>query len=182
MGRSHHRAGEIATVVSRVLHAASICAPVALLGAPATLTHASESKALAADIPAQPLEQALAAFAKQTGLHLMYVSAVAANHRSHAVASGLSVDEALARLMQGTGLQFEYLTPGTIRIFAATPSAETGTKASTGEALVEVIITANRREENLQDVPITVQTINGEQLKQLNVTTFNDSAASTRRT
>ena len=40
--------------------------------------------------------------------------------------------------------------------------------------LFEVIITANRREENLQDVPITVQTINGEQLKQLSVTTFND--------
>jgi len=145
-----------------------------LLGAPASPTQASESKVLAADIPAQPLAQALAAFAKQSGLHLVYVSAVAANHRSNAVASGLSVNEALARLMQGTGLRFEYLTPDTIRIFAATPSAEAGPKAPTREELFEVIITANRREENLQDVPITVQTINGEQLKQLSLTTFND--------
>ena len=37
-----------------------------------------------------------------------------------------------------------------------------------------VVIIRHRREENLQDVPITVQTINGEQLKQLSVTTFND--------
>jgi iron complex outermembrane recepter protein len=174
MAGSHHRSAEIATVVSRVLCAASICAPVALLGAPATLTQTSESKALAADIPAQPLAQALAVFSRQTGLQLIYVSSVISNQRSQAVPAGLNADEALGRLLQGTGLRFEHLTARSIRIFAATPSAETGTKAPAGEELFEVIITANRREENLQDVPITVQTINGEQLKQLSVTTFND--------
>jgi iron complex outermembrane recepter protein len=174
MGGSHRRSAEIATVVSRVLHAASICAPVALLGAPASLIQASEFKALAADIPAQPLAQALAVFHHQTGLQLIYVSSVISNQRSQAVAAGLNADEALGRLLQGTGLHFEHLTPRSIRIFAATPSAERGTKAPTGEEMFEVIITANRREENLQDVPITVQTINGEQLKQLSVTTFTD--------
>ena len=174
MRASRHRLADIETVVSRVLHAASICAPVALLGAPATLTRASESSTLAADIPAQPLTQALAAFRHETGLQLIYVSSVISNQTSHAVAAGLNPDEALGRLLQGTGLDFEHLTPRSIRIFAATPSAETGTKAPTGQELFEVIITANRREEYLQDVPITVQTITGEQLKQLSVTTFND--------
>ena len=174
MRGSRHRLADIETVVSRVLHAASVCAPVALLGAPATLTQASESNALAADIPAQPLTQALAAFRRQTGLQLIYVSSVISNQRSHAVAARLNPDEALGHLLQGTGLDFEHLTPRSIRIFAATPSAETRTKAPTAPDLFEVIITANRREENLQDVPITVQTINGEQLKQLSVTTFND--------
>src|SRR4029077_10505395 len=127
-----------------------------------------------ADIPAQPLAQALEVFHHQTGLQLIYLSSVISNQRSQAVAAGLNADEALGRLLQGTGLHFEHLTPRSIRIFAATPPAKTGTKAPTGEELFEVIITANRRAENLQDVPITVQTINGEQLKQLSVSTFND--------
>jgi iron complex outermembrane receptor protein len=40
--------------------------------------------------------------------------------------------------------------------------------------LQEVIVTANRREENLQDVPIAIQALTAETLKQLNVQTFDD--------
>jgi len=37
-----------------------------------------------------------------------------------------------------------------------------------------VVVTAQRRSENLQDVPITVQAISGAQLAELNVVSFND--------
>ena len=60
---------------------------------------------------------------------------------------------------------------GTAVVFAA--PADT-TTATTGSELLEVTVTAQRRVENLQDVPITIQAISGQQLKQLNVTTFND--------
>src|SRR4029077_10466149 len=149
---SHHRSAEIATVVSRVLCAASIYAPVALLGAPASLTQASESQALAADIPAQPLPQALAAFRRQTGLQLIYVSSVISNQRSQAVPAGLNADEALGRLLQGTGLRFEHLSPRSIRIFAGVVAPrETTPRVLTGEVRDEVLITASRRAETHQD-------------------------------
>ena len=76
--RSRHRSADIATVVSRVLRAASICAPVALVDAPA-LAQMHESAALGTAIPAQPIAPALAAFARQTGLQLVYVSGVIRN-------------------------------------------------------------------------------------------------------
>ena len=57
-------------------------------------------------------------------------------------------------------------------VFAAEPAGETPS-ASSG-ALQEVIVTANRRTENLQDVPIAIQALTGETLKQLNVATFDD--------
>jgi len=57
-------------------------------------------------------------------------------------------------------------------VLAAPGDAATAT-ATTGE-LTEVTVTAERRTENIQDVPITVQAITGEQLQQLNVTNFND--------
>lgn len=38
----------------------------------------------------------------------------------------------------------------------------------------EVVVTAQRRNESVQDVPITIQAITGDQLKQLNANTFDD--------
>jgi iron complex outermembrane receptor protein len=166
-----HAATEIATGVSGVLRALSICAPVAFLDAPTALAQAVEPSALTADIPAQPLAQALAAFAHQTGLQLVYVSGVVDNKRSHAVSAGLSADVALARLLRGTGLKFEFLTAHSARILAAALRSDA---TATHEETREVIVTATRREENLQDVPITMQVITGYQLSQLNIATQED--------
>ncbi|HET7756188.1 MAG TPA: TonB-dependent receptor [Steroidobacteraceae bacterium] len=55
----------------------------------------------------------------------------------------------------------------------AVHSADTPLEASTG-GLQEVIVTATRRAENLQDVPITIQALTADTLRQLNVQTFND--------
>ncbi|MBV8910825.1 MAG: TonB-dependent receptor, partial [Gammaproteobacteria bacterium] len=55
---------------------------------------------------------------------------------------------------------------------AADPSAAPEA-ASTG-AIQEVVVTAQRRTENVQDVPIAIQALTGDTLKQLNVTTFDD--------
>ena len=57
-------------------------------------------------------------------------------------------------------------------LMAPADQAASAAEASTG--LQEVVVTAERRTENVQDVPITVQAITGEQLQKLNVTNFND--------
>jgi iron complex outermembrane recepter protein len=41
-------------------------------------------------------------------------------------------------------------------------------------SIQEVVVTAQRRSENVQDVPIAIQAFSGETLQQLNVTTFDD--------
>src|SRR5271168_2669650 len=158
-GRSPRRSAGITTVMSGVLRALSICTPVAIFDAPATLAQALEPKALAADIPAQPLAQALAAFGRQTGLQFVYVSGVVRDQRSHAVSAGLGANEALARVLEGTGLRFEYLTSRSIRILEAVtgPPRQTAATVPAENELQEVIVTANRRDEKLQDVPITIQ-------------------------
>jgi outer membrane receptor protein involved in Fe transport len=162
--------------MSGVLRALSICAPVAILDVPAARALAFESKALTADIPAQPLAQALAAFRRQTGLQFVYLSGVVRSQRSQTVSAGIGGREAIARMLAGTGLKFEYLTPRSIRILVeeAAPPWEPATRMPTGNELQEVIVTANRREEDLQNVPMTIQVLTGETLAQLNTTTFDD--------
>jgi iron complex outermembrane recepter protein len=161
-------------MVSGVLRALSICAPVALFEAPAA--QALESRALAADIPAQPIAMALAAFARQTGLQLVYVSGLVRNQRSRAVSAGMGVNEALARMLEGTGLKFQYLTPRSVRILAAViaPPRDAPRQVPERDELQEVIVTANRREENLQNVPMNIQVLSGATLAKLNATTFDD--------
>jgi iron complex outermembrane recepter protein len=136
-----------------VLRALSICAPAAILDVPPTLAHALEPAALAADIPVQPLPRALAALGRQTGLQFVYVSGVVQDQKSHAVLAGLGANEALTRMLEGTGLKYEYLTPRSIRILPAVvgPPRQTATRTPAGEELREVIVTAERREQNLQN-------------------------------
>jgi outer membrane receptor protein involved in Fe transport len=62
--------------------------------------------------------------------------------------------------------------PSATIVFAA--PADTAAATGTGGELQEVVVTAERRTENLQDVPITIQAISGDQLKQLNIVSFND--------
>jgi iron complex outermembrane recepter protein len=57
--------------------------------------------------------------------------------------------------------------------YAAAP-AEPGSEAEQSLAISEVTVTAQRRSENVQDVPIAIQALTGETLQQLNVQTFDD--------
>ncbi len=57
-------------------------------------------------------------------------------------------------------------------VHAATPTGDTDTAGASG--IEEIVVTAQRRNESVQDVPITIQAITGDQLKQLNVLTLND--------
>jgi iron complex outermembrane recepter protein len=59
-----------------------------------------------------------------------------------------------------------------VTVWAAEAPADTAASEPTG--IAEVTVTATRREETLQNVPITIQALTGETIKQLNVTTFDD--------
>jgi iron complex outermembrane receptor protein len=161
-------------VAAAVMRALAGCAPTAAIDVAVARAEETEPTALVADIPAQPLADALAAFATQTGLQLVYVSGVVENQRSRAVRTGALPQDALVRLLRGTGLSFEYLTPRSIRILPIEAPRSNAVQAATDSAPDEIIVTANRRNESLQRVPITIQVLTGETLANFNATTFDD--------
>src|SRR6202034_700814 len=55
----------------------------------------------------------------------------------------------------------------------ATDSSAAGTEAGT-DMLAEITVTAQRRTQNMQDVPISMQALTEQTLQQLNITTFDD--------
>src|SRR6202453_4129040 len=58
--------------------------------------------------------------------------------------------------------------------FAPAGTANDTAAADTSDQIQEITVTAQRRNESLENVPITIQAVTGEQLKQLNVQTFDD--------
>jgi iron complex outermembrane receptor protein len=52
--------------------------------------------------------------------------------------------------------------------------ADTASNADAADSIQEITVTAQRRTENIQDVPITIQALTAETLTQLSVTTFDD--------
>ena len=142
--RLRRLSAEIAALVSRVLRALSICA-LALGGVPAAaLAEPDGHEALIAPIAAQPLGRALEAFAQQTGLHVVYVSGVVRNQTSQPVPAGLSAKQALARLLEGTGLKFEFLTARSVRILADERSAGSHAPDESQPFLPLVVVTGSR--------------------------------------
>src|SRR5271155_4623247 len=71
---------------------------------------------------------------------------------------------AIAAILGGSGM-------GLGISHAATTTDATATDS---DSIQEIVVTAQRRNESLENVPITIQAITGEQLKQLNVSTFDD--------
>jgi outer membrane receptor protein involved in Fe transport len=145
---------------------------------------------LAVDIGPQSLNQALVAFGEQTGLQLFYLSAIAKTLSSKGARAGLEPSEALATLLEGTGLRFEFVNARAVRIFPAPDSVPTAViavpapplnpsrRVSSGElALEEVTVTARRREEAQSKVPISMAVLSMEDLKNSGVTSIDDLAA-----
>jgi outer membrane receptor protein involved in Fe transport len=147
--------------VSIVLYAAWAC-----VAAPTALAET----ALVAAIEAQPLGEALTEFASKTGLQVIFVSGLVRERQSTAVPPGLTQGDALSRLLEGTGLQYEFLNERTVRIHGV-PTVSRGTPpkgaslpaqsvekdiGNPATGLDEVVVSAMRREELASDVPISM--------------------------
>jgi hypothetical protein len=96
-----------------------VLAIAALLAGMAWASSPVPTEPLSPALASQPLSKALAAYARHTGIQVIYVSAVARDQRSAALPAGLAPAEALTRLLEHSGLRFEFVNPRTVRIFEA---------------------------------------------------------------
>ena len=126
---------------------------------------AEPSRVLSQTIEPQPLGAALEALARQTGLQFIFVSSFADGELSKGAPAGIEPGAALAQLLEGTGLQYEFLTARTVRLFASPhePQVATGvaprahaagSAAPVSTALEVVVVTGARGDEPLNRVPI----------------------------
>jgi Zn-dependent protease with chaperone function len=94
----------------------------------------AEPKALVANIPPEPLAQALEDFSHQTDLQVVYLSEVIGDLTTQGASAHLEPTEALTQLLQGSGLRFEFLNSRTVRVLVAPQQPD--------DVLVEIVVTA----------------------------------------
>ncbi|HYG05993.1 MAG TPA: TonB-dependent receptor [Stenotrophomonas sp.] len=77
-------------------------------------------------IAAQPLDRALNALSRHTGLQFIYDAQAAGNPRTRAIPAGLSAEEGLRQLLAGTGLRYRFVNATTVTIEADAAVAAPG--------------------------------------------------------
>lgn len=148
-------------------------------------------------IPSQPLAAALADFANRTHLQFVYITTIVRSRSSRDVPAGLEPADALVRLLDGTGLSFEFLNPRTVRIFEAATTAP-AVRPKAGDApgprggspveathptkdsgvLDDVIVTSQMRSEHVSTVPISISVVSAADLSREHITSIPDLSRS----
>jgi iron complex outermembrane receptor protein len=151
-----------------------------LLGALCALTFCTtlQAQTLAIDIPAGELKIALDQYALQTGVQLLYRADDVQSLRSSGVRGRVPPTEALDTLLAGTGLSVRR-DGNAVLVFRAAPStgaqSTTSTDASSGE-LNTVTVTAQKRAQSAQDVPIAMTALSARTLEAHRVQGLQDLA------
>jgi iron complex outermembrane recepter protein len=135
------------------------------------------AQSVAFDIPEEDALSAIPEFARQANLQIVAPANELKGIRTHAVRGTIDVHAALEQLLRGTGIVVASDDGHLISLHLAAGPPSTSDRAGESEItseLGEVVVTATRRAERLQDVPITIQALTGETIFQLNVKTFDD--------
>ncbi len=147
------------------------------------------------NIPAEDGAAAVRDFGLQSGVAISAAQSDLQGKRLNAVTGTLSVDAALRQLIAGTGLRYVYDATGrAVTLSAAsppkpqnpTPPVEVRREpVTTSQAdpprqdavlLEEIVVTARKREENVQEVPISAEVISKQTLAHFNLNTLQDAA------
>lgn len=132
----------------------------------------------ALDIPAGDLKPALDQYAQQTGVQLLYRADDVQGRRSNGVQGRLDAHQALDALLAGTGLAIRR-DNGSVVIFreAAVPAAAAPADAASRDTeLNTVTVTAQKRAQSAQDVPIAMTALSARSLESHRVQNLQDVA------
>ena len=141
------------------------------------------------NIPAEDGPSAVRDFGIQSGVAISAVQTDLQGLKLNAVSGSMSVDKALKLLVAGTGLKYVYDASGrAVTLTSATkpvaaPKTQAGPSSTKADPppqaddsvlLEEIVVTARKREENLQEVPISAEVINGQTLSHYNIIALQD--------
>lgn len=137
---------------------------------------AQEALARGYTVAAGDLGRALDAYARQSGRQILYRADDVRGIHSPGAQGRMTAEAALARILSGTGFAARTDQSGAIAIVRADIA---GTDVDADSAQQEIIVTANRREQLLQNVPSSVTAETGAALARRGATQIEDIVRTT---
>jgi iron complex outermembrane receptor protein len=141
---------------------------VALIGGASILVMASPAAAKAFDIPRGDLDAALDEFTDQSGVQLVYSDAAVHGHRTNGVRGQYTEIAALNAVLSGTGFTTQVMPSSLIgivperrnetpvKVAQAARRAPAAPMPAASGAIETVVVTAQKKTENIQQVPIAI--------------------------
>lgn len=181
-----------------VVSAAVLCLCMTGLAAAESLPRDTR---VATSIPAQELGSALQLLAKQRDFQVVCRADLLKDLRTQGVSGDLTTDEALVKLLSGTGLTYRRLDDHTVTIVdkssAATRNAaphadgdrstggnevtpagrqQTGMQSDSSGLgkLEEIVVTASKREESIQNLPTSISALSGKDIERRSLVGMGD--------
>jgi iron complex outermembrane receptor protein len=157
----------------------------ALIGGASVLTLAQPAAAKVFDIPGEDLATALGAYMQQAGVNIIYSDDVVRGHKSRGARGNYTETAALTQILSGTGFAAQSVSSSAIGIVLERPKpAERGGQAARRAAgppppprrapvmaappsqtgVETVVVTAQHKKEDIQQVPIAVTALSQQQL------------------
>src|SRR5690606_35975057 len=149
------------------------CAALMIAASPVDAT--AQSAATSFNIRSAPLSQSLLEFGRQAGISVAVDQSLTSGLRGRAVSGDLPVGEALDRLLVGTGLTAEFAGPNAVRLVRGGQGDAGGNDLLQGPiaqettSVADVIVTAQKREQSIQSVPIAVSAFSAENLDAMKI-------------
>ncbi|HYG25438.1 MAG TPA: TonB-dependent receptor, partial [Caulobacteraceae bacterium] len=116
------------------------------------------------NIPPQSLATALYTFAGQTGHQVMFSPDLTGAKKTPGVSGVANRELALSQLLVGSGLTYQRQDDTFLIVRADSP--QSGSAAGEGAEVEALIVTAQKREENIQDVPIAISAFSQKALEE----------------
>ncbi|MGF0537217.1 TonB-dependent siderophore receptor [Agrobacterium sp. ES01] len=160
--------------------------------APAASSWAQSAARVQLDIPVGPLSRALSTFGRQTGFQVTYLASFASGKSSPGFSGSASAQEALAAILQGSGLVYSFPNATTVTI--SQPSADAGPVTADGSTLLSTInvegqgpagiaaqasAAGTKTDIPLVEIPQAVSVVTRKELDERKVNDLNDAVAYT---
>lgn len=177
-----------ASAVKAALLGAVLCASASTFA----IGHAAEpaaTRTVRIDIAPTNLEAALIELSSQADVQLVMSAEEVRGLSSAGLSGEYSLEEALNRLLSGSGLTYKIAPGGTVTVVKANaprPAAQPARSSASGSearnatreiALEEIIVTAQKRTQSAQDVPISMQALTADELRDRGVSSAADVLA-----
>lgn len=156
--------------LSRKKRAIGIASAVVLLMSGAL--HADSEK-INFQIEQQSAGKGLMKLAEQAGIQIAVPTELGNNVQLAALDGRYTVNAALDRILRGTGLVYEFVSDHSV-IIRKESTVGTGREPAGDKLIEELIVTANKRAQSIQDVPLSISAFSSEDIEKKNLVDMDD--------